>query len=222
LLAHETWTAKGVGLAKKIISSEYEPRKQLSEFLRQNINKQTIVECGSGNRRLADHVINVDLASFEHADVITDITSLPFCSQSIDIIIFDTVLEHVRNPQQCIDEAYRILKPGGEVACITPFIFPYHAYPKHYWNFSEDGLQYLFRNFSNCTVKTNMGPTSALINLFSEYVALACSGRSALFYLIFKGVALIPIFFLKYLDWLWCKSEKAKQIAMCHFTLARK
>jgi len=222
LLENKTLTAKSVRIARKLISSEYEPHKQLAEFLRQIGDKGIIVECGSGDRRLSENVVNVDFQPFEQVDIITDIRELPFCSESVDVVIFDTVLEHVEEPQQCINEAYRILKPGGHVASVTPFIFPYHSYPKHYWNFSEDGLQYLFRRFSHCKVEMNMGPTSALINLISEYIALAFSGRNALFYLIFKGIALTPIFFLKYLDRIWYKSEKAKQIAMCHFTLAKK
>jgi hypothetical protein len=33
---------------------------------------------------------------------------------------------------------------------------------------SRDGLEFLFRRFSRCTVETNMGPTTALVNLVSE------------------------------------------------------
>ncbi|MCP4353495.1 MAG: class I SAM-dependent methyltransferase [Desulfobacterales bacterium] len=222
LFENETLTARLVRLVRKVVSSEYEPRNQLAEFLQQLDNKEIIIECGSGNRRLNDNVINIDLQPFEHTDIITDIVQLPFADKSVGVVVLDTVLEHVEDPQQCINEAHRVLRTGGKVVCITPFIFPYHAYPKHYWNFSEDGLEYLFRNFSNCTIETNMGPTSALINLIAEYFALALSNKNPISYIIFKGMALVPLFLFKYLDRLWYGSEKAKKIAMCLFTSAEK
>lgn len=222
LFEDETLTARLVRLVRKVVSSEYEPRNQISEFLHELDKKEIVAECGSGNRRLAENVVNLDLQPFDNVDLITDIRQLPFSNESLGIVILDTVLEHVEDPRECVSEAHRVLKTGGKVLCVTPFIFPYHAYPRHYWNFSEDGLRYLFRNFSHCSIETNMGPTSALINLVSEYFALAFSNKNPISYLILKGMALVPFFLLKYLDRIWHGSEKSKRIAMCLFTLAEK
>jgi SAM-dependent methyltransferase len=222
LLEGKTFLSRLIKKVKRTISSEYEPHHHLGNILENLKDDMVIIECGAGNRRLNADVVNIDQYPFDETDLISDITFLPVKSGTVDLVILDTVLEHVKEPQRCIDESFRVLKSGGEIVCITPFIFPYHAYPRHYWNFSEDGLRYLFRGFTSCQVETNMGPTSALINLVSEYIALVFSGKGNLLYPVFKGLTLIPLFILKYLDHFWYDAEKSKRIAMCLFTHAKK
>ncbi len=222
ILEKKTPTSKIIHGFRKVVTSQYRVRDRMAEITDQFIGGKIMVDCGSGNRRLSDRCINVDFIPLENVDIISDIMVLPFKSDSVDMVVLDTVLEHVENPQQCIDEAHRVLKPGGEAFCVTPFIFPYHPYPKHYWNFSEDGIRYLFRNFSNCSVDVDMGPTSALLNLFSEYVALIFKGKSNNLYLLIKGLALLPLCFLRFIDYFWPNSENTKRMAMCLFSLSIK
>ncbi len=56
--------------------------------------------------------------------------SLPFEDESFDIVFSANVLEHVRQPAQVLDEALRVLRPGG----ILQFIYPnYHSiFDGHY------------------------------------------------------------------------------------------
>jgi ubiquinone/menaquinone biosynthesis C-methylase UbiE/uncharacterized protein YbaR (Trm112 family) len=44
---------------------------------------------------------------------------LPFCESAFDVVLAENVLEHTAQPQQCIDEAYRVLKPGGVFSATT-------------------------------------------------------------------------------------------------------
>jgi SAM-dependent methyltransferase/uncharacterized protein YbaR (Trm112 family) len=215
-------TAKIFNLGKRVLSSEYMPKNHLAEFLNNSGEEDIIVELGSGNRRLKDTIINIDLFPFPNVDIVADITRIPFYSSIVDFAILDTVLEHVPEPHKVINETYRILKPGGRAICIVPFIFPYHGYPKHYFNFSKDGLEFLFRDFSSCTIEMNMGPTSALTNLLSEYFALCLAGSNKFWYTLFKGIGLSPIFLFKYLDTFWKPSGKATNIASLLVAVAKK
>ncbi len=52
--------------------------------------------------------------------------NLPVASGSVDLIVSLQVLEHVQNPKRVIEEAYRVLKPGG---C---FFFAYENYLSFY------------------------------------------------------------------------------------------
>ncbi|MDA8099519.1 MAG: class I SAM-dependent methyltransferase [Nitrospiraceae bacterium] len=206
-------TARLYTAGKRIVSSEYMPHDHVREFLSNVRENELVVELGSGNRRLSEAVINIDLYPFPHVDVVADIMHAPLKDGVVDAVVLDTVLEHVPEPQRVVDEIYRILKPEGRVLCLAPFVFPYHGYPKHYFNFSKDGLEHLFRRFSRREVRTNMGPTSALVNLASEYVGIAFSSDNKLLYSIGKGLALLPIFVLKYLDRLWVRSSRAANLA---------
>ena len=74
---------------------------------------------------------------------------LPYADNSFDYVICDQVLEHIEgDPQQAIDEAHRVLRPGGTLIAATVFIHPKHYGPKDMWRFSPDALRYLCRNFS--------------------------------------------------------------------------
>lgn len=214
---NNTMKAKLFEIGRKIISCDYVVKDYLKEFL-ERIKKDTIVvELGSGNRRCKEDIINVDIFPFPNVDLLSDVKKTPFGDNTVDYIIVDAVLEHVPEPQTVCKEMYRILKPEGMVFCVVPLIHQYHAHPKHYFNITEDGLQYLFKEFSKCEVKLYRGPTSAIISMIAEYFALAFSGNNNSLYLLIRGLVLLPIFWLKYLDKFWFYSRKSTRIcnALC-------
>jgi SAM-dependent methyltransferase len=213
LMTNANLTARALNFGRRVISSEYMPRDHVREFLRDVVPGEIVVELGSGNRRLSPEIINVDLFPFANVDLVAEAERTPIRSASVDRVVLDTVLEHVPEPQKVVDEIFRILRRGGSVVCLAPFIFPYHAYPRHYFNMSRDGLEFLFRRFSRCAVETNMGPTTALVNLASEYAGIALSENNRLLYSIGKGVTLMLLFLLKYLDALWARAPRSRNIA---------
>lgn len=205
--------AKIYNFGKKIVNSEFLAKDQIKEFVSNVAENEIIVELGCGNRRLVPNIINVDLFPFPNVDMTMDIHHTGFRSNSIDYIVLDCVLEHVSEPQKVIDEAYRILKEGGKIICTAPWIFPYHGYPKNFYNISKDGHKLLFSTFSKMEMEMHHGPSAALTNLVSEYFALAFSGKSQFLYTVFKGCFLLPIFWFKYLDIFWQKNRKAIDLA---------
>ncbi len=44
-----------------------------------------------------------------------DIEAVPLGDESVDLAILSQALHHARHPQKAIDEAYRILRPGGQL-----------------------------------------------------------------------------------------------------------
>lgn len=52
--------------------------------------------------------------AFQHADV----ANLPFDDASFDACRAETLLQHLRNPQQAVDELARVTRPGGRVAAL--------------------------------------------------------------------------------------------------------
>jgi SAM-dependent methyltransferase len=73
-----------------------------------------------------------------------DLLHLPFPDNSFDFVVSDQVLEHVEgNPQDAMDEAFRVLKPGGIGVHTTCFINPIHEDPGDYWRFTPEALRLL-------------------------------------------------------------------------------
>ena len=212
-MAGTSLLAKTFRLGSRFINSDYTPVDQLKRTLKEAAPSDRIVELGSGSRRLLEGIITVDLFPFANVDILADITRLPLKADSVDLVILDKVLEHVPEPWLVVEQVHRILKPGGKTVCICPFIFPYHGYPGHYWNFTKDGLEHLFRDFSACDVSMNIGPTAALTNLFSEYLAVGLTRGKSVGYVFLKGMFLVPVFLLKYLDWFWARSTAAHRLA---------
>src|SRR3989442_2591826 len=63
------------------------------------------------------------LAGYEPDLRVADAEHLPFAADTFDVIYSYGVMHHSPNPVQCLSEAWRALKPGGE-ARITPYHHP--------------------------------------------------------------------------------------------------
>jgi len=60
---------------------------------------------------------------------VANVENLPFQDNHFDLAYSSEVLEHVRTPQKLFEEAYRVLKPGGEFIITSP------SGPMHrFWN----------------------------------------------------------------------------------------
>jgi ubiquinone/menaquinone biosynthesis C-methylase UbiE len=53
-----------------------------------------------------------------------DITNMPFCDDSFDIVICSEVLEHIPDDAKAMSELIRILKPGKTLAISVPRFWP--------------------------------------------------------------------------------------------------
>jgi len=105
-----------------------------------------VLDCGAGKRpTYYVNVINFDPVPYETTDVVGVGEMLPFKDASFEAVFSLNVLEHVRDPFRCAKEIARVLKPGGKLYCVVPFMSPYHGYPDHYYNMTASGLANLFR-----------------------------------------------------------------------------
>lgn len=76
-------------------------------------------------------------------DIFGDGQQLPIASNSIDTVLLLDVLEHLPNPDACIAEAQRVLKPGGKALIQVPFIYPLHDEPLDFQRWTTHGLHQL-------------------------------------------------------------------------------
>src|SRR5262249_37304417 len=69
-------------------------------------------------------VISTDILWFPGIDIVADAQSLPIADGSFASIIMLDVLHHLEWPIEFLNEASRVLKPGGRVAMIEPAMTP--------------------------------------------------------------------------------------------------
>ena len=109
-----------------------------------------ILDCGAGRRPIYySNVVNFEIVAYDTTDVRGVGESLPFETDSFDAVFSFAVLEHVKDPFRCASEICRVLKPGGILQCVVPFLQPLHGYPHHYYNMSYQGIRSLFANKVN-------------------------------------------------------------------------
>jgi SAM-dependent methyltransferase len=193
-------------------------KRFLSTF---NHESQLVADLGCGTNEYNDGVACVDGIDYPNVHVVTDLERLPFQNDSLEGIVSVAVLEHVRSPAAHVAEMRRVLKPGGRVLCFVPFVQGFHASPHDYQRYTKEGLRQLFAEFEILDLGVGAGPTSGMLWIFQEWLALVLSFGSVRLYRI-----LIPLTWilspLKFLDILLSRHPAATVIASGHFIEARK
>jgi SAM-dependent methyltransferase/uncharacterized protein YbaR (Trm112 family) len=160
------------------------------------------------DKRLTFVECDVYLNSRVHA--IADGHNLPFLNGSFDGVICQAVLEHVVDPQRCVQEIHRVLKPAGMVYAEVPFMQQVHMGPYDFTRFTLGGFRRLFRDFQEIGAGMLGGPGMALAWSISHFVgSISKSGAWTTFR---SGVLPFFIFWIKYLDF-FVRSEKAADAA---------
>jgi SAM-dependent methyltransferase len=144
------------------------------------------------------HIINTDVRIGPGVDYGVDAHSLPFPDGTFDLVIAQAVLEHVADPDQCVREIHRVLRPDGIVFAETPFMQQVHLGRYDFTRFTHLGHRRLFRNFreleSGQVASAATALAWALTNFFTSF---ATSRRTH--QIIYLGGRLL-FGWIKYLD----------------------
>ena len=74
--------------------------------------------------------VNIDPST--DPDYLCSADDIPVPNGSYDMVLMTEVLEHLEKPVEVLKEAYRILKPGGEIIITMPFLWAVHADPEDF------------------------------------------------------------------------------------------
>lgn len=186
-----------------------------------DLDRQLVVDLGAGTHRYDPRVPCVDGAAYGNVDLVCDLRTLPLADDSVAGIVSVAVLEHVPDPDEHVAEMRRVLAPGGRVLCYVPFVSPFHASPHDYQRYTDAGLRTLFRDFEVISVEIGAGPTSGLLWVLQEWLALALSLGSRRLYR-----ALVPLMWLlsplKLFDLALARHPEAGVVASAFVVQARK
>lgn len=186
------------------------------KFIKHLEEDKVILNIGSGPKIIRPDVINIDIYPYKEVNLTANAVNLPILDNSVDAVICESLLEHVQDPYKLIDEIYRILKPGGKIWIMVPFMLGFHSSPNDFRRWTHQGLSEIFGKFENVEVKSFYGPTSAVTFLLGEWLAILLSfniKKLYQFWMLMMYIFQFLLLPLRLLDYILVKYPYAKNIS---------
>lgn len=94
-----------------------------------------VLDIGSGTAHIKDFrpdIVSADILPFPGIDVVADAHRLPFPNDYFSGVVMLDVLHHLERPIEFLQEASRVLQPGGRLAMIEPAMT---AVARHFYHY---------------------------------------------------------------------------------------
>jgi ubiquinone/menaquinone biosynthesis C-methylase UbiE len=138
-------------------------RVLLRKFITDNVpsGDYRVIDVGGGSgKRYQDlfksyDYISVDSDSKTNPTIVCSAEDIPVASNSFEVVLCAQMLEHVKYPQNCLKEMFRILKNDGICIITVPFFNETHMEPVDFWRFTLFGIRVLCEDAGFTILKAN-------------------------------------------------------------------
>lgn len=132
-------------------------------------------------------------------DIICPATDIPLPDNTKDTVFTTQVIEHVADHRKLLEEAYRILKPGGYLILSGPMAWEHHEVPHDFFRFTKYGFEYLMKEvgFTDAQVIPNGGKWATVGQLLHNSLRSSFKGKTS-----FRAKLLKGIYFIFRLKWI--------------------
>jgi SAM-dependent methyltransferase len=93
--------------------------------------------------------VGCDMRAGAGVDCLADAHRLPFRDASVGTVLLLDTLEHLQSPFVAVQEACRVVRPGGIVLLASVMNFPIHSFPSDYWRFTPAAFDYLLSTLAH-------------------------------------------------------------------------
>jgi len=109
--------------------------------------------------------VGIDIEGGANVDGVADLCDVRFTEKHPELlnrfgwVICGALLEHVKSPFDAARNIQALVKPGGHLFYLGPWVHGFHGYPDDYWRFSYSAIRELFSGlkwkewFYSCTIK---------------------------------------------------------------------
>jgi SAM-dependent methyltransferase len=162
--------------------------------------RSVVLDMGSGNHKIHTDIFALDIIDYENVDIVCNMRQMPFRENSVDVIATNSVLEHVADVQQVLDQVELVTRKGGQGIHVIPFLYPFHASPDDFQRLTHIGAREMFNGWSTRDQFSVAGPFSLfnviVVEVLSIAISLGSKKLQAMIYLALSAL-MSPI---KYLD----------------------
>lgn len=157
-------------------------RDIFGESIKMIAGKRLVVDLGSGTRFHKDlsgykslfkdiRYFALDIRFHPALDIVADAENLPLKDNCANAVICSGVIHLAQEPQKAAWEIYRILDKEGVAFISLPFLYPYHGskVQKDFYRFTKDGLEYIFRDFSEMKIQPRGGYINTSFNFMTGF-----------------------------------------------------
>ncbi len=122
---------------------------------------------------------DIDLGNSKHVDICADSLTLPIKTSSVDTVVSNQVIEHVKSPEVFLKEITRILRPGGTLIITAPQLWCLHEKPHDYYRFTRYALELLCvtNRLQVISLEERYGAFAAIAQMFALMVYLPNSQK---------------------------------------------
>lgn len=173
---------------------------------------ERVLKRAFGNRT----VVKVGFPTHGGVDIYGDALQLPLRSDSVDLLVSSSVIEHLSDPERAAAEQFRVIRPGGRVYAEIPFIRGFHMIPADYQRYTLSGIQQLFERagFGTITADVCSGPFTAYALLVQD--SLVNLPHFARLPVVLRALLRRILHPIKYLDRL-VEGHRWARICACNF-----
>jgi SAM-dependent methyltransferase len=121
----------------------------LSEKLGATGDGSVLLDLGAGHRQFRDlyerhRYVGLDFKAYPGVAVVADLTRrLPLAEDAVDTVVLSNTLEHLPEPELVLSECRRVLKPGGAVLIVVPFLIRVHQTPHDFLRYTRYMIEYM-------------------------------------------------------------------------------